>query len=343
MNPEIIQSAGDQLGINVFEENPDIWSKININFAISEIFQWLIHPGGYQRKQDPVVSLLRLFTGTNQQDSFIMVPQNLEGSTSPFWKRGNYGTLTLDYLTFIQFFGANLYEIQPALYYSRSNIATHGQQLSVDTLLTSELINKIEHLFNNLYDILSNNYKNGQKLTAEFHIENHLGFNDESNINEALNQDISDKFNDLIIGNILEFTFNKDHSGEILNNDEFRTFITSIVFYMVMFNTQVFIREGDIDVDVKYGLFASQRELFSSDYIIGLGEGNPYARLSVIGNQIFHEWNSKWNIEDNKVVWNYGDCWPIYLFDDARTLINWFSHHFLNDRNSIKDLSNINP
>lgn len=129
-----------------------------------------------------------------------------------------------------------------------------------------------------------------------------------------------------------------DQTGEIFNENEFMTFIVSVVFYMVMFNAQVFIKEGDINND-NYGIFASQRELFFNDYIIGLGVGNPNIKLNNIGNQIYSEWNSKWNIRDNKVIWNYGDCWPIYLFDDARSLIRWFSEHFLQGRTDIQKLN----
>ena len=31
---------------------------------------------------------------------------------------------------------------------------------------------------------------------------------------------------------------------------------------------------------------------------------------------------AQWNGDNEETVWNFEDCWPIYLLDDARDLIN---------------------
>ena len=101
-----------------------------------------------------------------------------------------------------------------------------------------------------------------------------------------------------------------------------------------MFNAQVFIKEGSKRASAPYGIFASQRELFEREYIVGLGSRDTTAniQLSEIGKQILNEWKLKWNSKNGKQVWNYGDCWPIYLFSDARSLIDWFIDHFHTSR-----------
>jgi len=328
LKPEMMRSAGGLLEIDTLKDNPKIWSKKYINYAFTTTFQRLVRPGDPTRNKDFVSFLTHLFTGDYKTDSYLLIDQNLRGISNSFWDQRNYGTLTLDYNAFIQYFGANLHEIQPAFYYNYKKFLRYGQQLNVESILSREFIGKITHLFNNFYDILSNNYGNGQKLTAEFHIENHLGFNDESRINSMTNEKIIEEFKDLIDGYTLEFTLNK-YDNKILNDNEFQTFIASIVFYMVMFNAQVFIKEGDMNSNGNYGLFASQRELYFNDYIIGIGKGALDIRSSEIGNQIYNEWNSKWNLEGNELVWDYSDCWPLYLLNDARSMITWFKNNFI--------------
>lgn len=91
-----------------------------------------------------------------------------------------------------------------------------------------------------------------------------------------------------------------------------------------MFNSIALIQESS----GLYGLIASQRELFSANYIYELDGGS--SQLSAAGQQILATYQSGWNINDEeRIMWNYGDCWPIYLFTDARELIGWFSNRFL--------------
>lgn len=91
-----------------------------------------------------------------------------------------------------------------------------------------------------------------------------------------------------------------------------------------MFNSIALIQESS----GLYGLIASQRELFTANYIYELDGGS--SQLSATGQQILATYQSGWNLNDEgRIVWNYGDCWPIYLFTDARELIGWFSDRFL--------------
>jgi hypothetical protein len=101
-----------------------------------------------------------------------------------------------------------------------------------------------------------------------------------------------------------------------------------------VFNAQVFIKEGSKRASAPYSLFASQRELFDRNYIIGLGARDTTAniRLSAKGEEILNEWKAVWNMKNGKIVWDFRDCWPIYLFSDARVLIDWFISHFHVDR-----------
>lgn len=206
------------------------------------------------------------------------------------------------------------------------------QPLTVSDLLTPVFKEKIDHLYNNFYQILSNKYQNGQKLTVSFHQDSIGGIYENSIINKILPEKIKDNFDNLVKGSSISFTFQKQ-GNKILNEEEFRSFITSITFYLVMFNSIALIQESS----GLYGLIASQRELFTASYIYELDGGR--SQLSATGQQIIATYQSGWNInEEGKIVWNYGDCWPIYLFSDARELINWFSNRFLRG-GKIKELS----
>ncbi len=120
-------------------------------------------------------------------------------------------------------------------------------------------------------------------------------------------------------------------SGKIMNEEEFNTYIASIVLYLVLFNVKALIQERDSS----YGLIASQRELLDASYIFQLGA----PELSATGRQILAIYQSSWNINDERrTVWNYGDFWPIHLFNDAKALIMWFNTHLLNGRGTISKL-----
>ncbi len=66
-----------------------------------------------------------------------------------------------------------------------------------------------------------------------------------------------------------------------------------------MFNSIALIQESS----GQYGLIASQREIFSADYIFQLGN----VQLSPRGQQILDTYQAGWNIDRNRnIVWNYG-------------------------------------
>jgi len=61
------------------------------------------------------------------------------------------------------------------------------------------------------------------------------------------------------------------------------------------------------------------------------------AELSPTGQQILSTYQSEWNRNDeNRQMWNYGDCWPIYLFNDAGELVEWFSGRFMRGKDIIE-------
>lgn len=100
---------------------------------------------------------------------------------------------------------------------------------------------------------------------------------------------------------------------------------------MILFNAKALVQEND----GKISLIASQRELLDADYIFQLG----ISELSDTGKQILATYQSSWNINvEGRIVWNYGDCWPIHLFNDARALITWFNSYFLNGKSTISSL-----
>ncbi|MHA1670080.1 MAG: hypothetical protein ACTSV5_05805 [Promethearchaeota archaeon] len=176
-------------------------------------------------------------------------------------------------------------------------------------LLTSEFKDKIQHLFTNFYMILSLNYKNNDKITATFHTEKSLGFGEKSKISSAFTKYLREtKFGDLIGENnyLLKFSLEKQ-GNEIINDFEFREFVASIVFYMVMFNAFVFIG----DKYAGYNLFASKRKLYDNEYIRGLhASGALTSKLSSIGQQIYNTWSSQWNqdAKTRETVWNFENC-----------------------------------
>ena len=228
-----------------------------------------------------------------------------------------------------QYFGNDFYAIQPALYYREGTIRSSwgSKDLTLQHLVTSEFKYKIQHLYNKFYTVLAGNYKNNEIIKAEFHIEGALGLGEGSRIDNALSNDILLKFNDLLgpDQHFLEFVMKKQ-DGIITNRAEFMSFVGSIVLYLVMFNAIVFI--GD-EVN-GYNLFASQRKIYNNDYLIGLYPQNLPAStiLSPDGESIYNTMQAQWNEESGETVWNFEDCWPIYLLDDAIDLINIFKPGF---------------
>jgi len=172
-----------------------------------------------------------------------------------------------------------------------------SQPLDVKTLLTPEFKEKINHLYNNFYDILSSKYEDGQRLTVSFHQDTIGGIYLKSKLAEVITG-----FDDLIQGDSFSFTFQKQGDA-IRNLEEFKTFIASITFYLVMFNSIALIQESSS----LYGLIVSQRELFTANYIYELDGGS--SQLSATGQQILGTYQLGWNINDEgRIVWNYGDC-----------------------------------
>ncbi len=199
--------------------------------------------------------------------------------------------------------------------------------------MTEEFKGKINHLKDNLDTILTSKYQDGQKLAVTFYRDTSNGIHDnimvDSNNNEygsllsyALNGEIKNKFSNLFNdedqdANSLSFIIQKQ-DGKIINKDEFEQFIQSITFYLVMFNSIGIIQEG-AGKDGKVGLIVSQRELHDLSYLFQLSA----LELSPTGQQILSEHQAGWNRDrGNRIVWNYEDCWPINLFNDAPELIN---------------------
>lgn len=333
---EIIKESGRNFGINIFEDDSNTWSKSSINYAVLKTFEYLVKPTTI----DPTDFLRSVFRGSVPINSYKFYSKYLDsGDTadytshdrSAFWN--SIGEVFLDYPTLSQFFGRDFGTIQPSLFYTRNNLRGNPQPLTVEGLLTPEFVEKIDHLYNNFYQILSTKYQNGEKITVIFHQDSLGGIYGNSILNKILSDDIKDKFGDLVRSrsSSISFTFQKQ-GNEILNEEEFRSFIASITFYLVMFNSIALFKESS----GLYGLIASQRELFTANYIYELDGGS--SQLSATGQQILEAYQSGWNINnEGRIVWNYGDCWPIYLFNDAMELIEWYSNRFLNGGN-IKNL-----
>lgn len=330
-NPTVIKAFGISRGIGVFETNSESISKSSFNYALQRSFELLIKP---TRSRDPTGVFSRIFRGT-ALSSFKF---EAEGDWRSLWE-SSLGIISLDYPTMTTYFGRDLSLIQPALRYTVRNLdprqALGGiQPLSVSELLTSQFKEKIDHLYNNLYNSLSTSYKDGDQLTVTFHRDTSQGINDNSLLKKTLLQEIRNKFSDLIGGNINENSFSivlDKQSGKLMNEKEFNSYIASIVLYLVLFNAKALIQEND----GSYGLIASQRELLGADYIYQLGVNE----LSDTGKEILSTYQSSWNINtENRIVWNYGDCWPIHLFNDARALIAWFNVYFLKNKGTITTL-----
>jgi hypothetical protein len=168
---------------------------------------------------------------------------------------------------------------------------------------------------------LSENYGDNEMITVDFHVESSLGLGDKTKLKSVLTNDIrSNKFGDLV-GKFYTLKFMMSKEGEELLNDfEFREFIASITFYMVMFNAVALIG----DTNAGYTLFASQRRIYDDNYMVGLySKDNINAHLNQKGRNIYNLWNAEWNSDEHdQEVWRYQDCWPIYMLDDARDLIN---------------------
>ncbi|MHA2183059.1 MAG: hypothetical protein ACXAAH_16700, partial [Promethearchaeota archaeon] len=183
------------------------------------------------------------------------------------------------------------------------------------------------HLYSKFYTILSENYENNEIIRAEFHVEGAQGLGEDSRIDNALSNNILLKFNNLLGPDQHSLEFVMEKQGDVLLNEvEFREFVLSITFYLVMFNAFAIV--GD---DVSgYKLFATQRKLYNNDYITGLYPHSLPAStsLSSDGEIIYDTEQAQWNEENGEVVWNLEDCWPIYLLDDARDLINIFKLGF---------------
>jgi hypothetical protein len=225
------------------------------------------------------------------------------------------------------YFGNDYFKIQPALYYRQYNIEHGSIDLSVDQLLTTEFKHKIQHLVSNLYNILSESYNNGDSVSAQFHIEKSTGLGEGSRIDKSLYTQYRNKYNDLIQKNLHSLHFIMDKQGDLIVNEyEFRSFVVSIALYLVFFNAIVLVG----DKNSGFSLFASQRKIYNDDYMIGLYVNNlPVStRLNQKGQQIFTSWRDQWNQENEQNVWNFEDCWPIFMLPDARTLIRYFETRY---------------
>lgn len=93
-----------------------------------------------------------------------------------------------------------------------------------------------------------------------------------------------------------------------------------------MFNAFVFVG----DRDTGYTLFASQRKIYNDEYITGLFANDELitTKLNQRGKQIYNDWNIQWNREGGRIIWDFEDCWPIFLLDDARDLITYFETRY---------------
>jgi hypothetical protein len=341
MSSGIIELAGRDLNIDAFKDNSETWSKKNINYAFAQIFEKLIIPaarsGSTVDIRDVTDTLLQIFTGKKQVATHKITSGNIRGNTRTFWQSDNYGKVTLDYATLSQFFGKDFHKIQPSLYYTYYNLENHPQALSIEGLFTKKFMDKADHLYNNYYKILSSEYKDGVKLTARFHKEDSQGLHKGTTLKSILRGE----FTSLLKGTSLSYTVSKQ--GNIITNlEELHRFIVNIVFYQIFFNSIVFIQDGS-----NYGLFTSQREIFGDGYITGVSAHSQRLSTSVVlsakGLSILEKWSNKWNREENKndgrIIWDFGDCWPVYLFEDALRLIETFNNHFYRGR--FTDLSDV--
>lgn len=333
ISPSVIRLAGEQLGIDAFQDNPEVWSEKNTIYGFYQIFDKLLNPGKdsetTQDVRDPTLRLSQIYSGRRQAvDYRISDLEARSGKTLPFWK-GDFGELHLTYPTLTHYFGNDFYKIQPALYYREYNINNiiHSKDLSLQHLLAvenSKFIHNIDHLYKKLYDVLKDNYGNNEEIKATFHMEKSMGLGEKTKIYNSLATKFKKLFADLIPKNhnSLSFTMRKHDGGKVVNDAEFKRFVLSITFYLVMFNAFGIIGDDNLG----YRLFATQRKLYNNDYITGLySKDNLKTRLSPVGQQIYNGLQAQWNQDDEgRTVWNLEDCWPIYLFEDVRDLITFF-------------------
>jgi hypothetical protein len=187
---------------------------------------------------------------------------------------------------------------------------------------------KFNHLYTKYHETFSDAYKDNEVITATFHKEDNLGISDETRIDRTLDSGIKEKFRDLNVhrGHSLKFTIRKDGEGNVLNYEDFNSFVASIVLYQVLFNAFVFV--GDKDTGCT--LFASQRKIYNNDYLVSLYDGGipSYYRLGTRGEEIYDTMHSQWNLKEGRPVFNLEDCWPIYLLNDAKDLISVFKLGF---------------
>lgn len=300
-----------------------------INYEFYQIFEKLLNPvkdAGQDYVRDPTMNLAQVYYGKQSIKLYKIAGDNLRGATSSFLRSDQFGKLPITHSTLTRYFGNDFYKMQPALYYREYNINNikHSKDLSLQHLLTAEFKDKIQNLFANFYVALSQNYDDNKVIKATFHVEKSLGLGEKTKIWNSLPDQLKTKFADLIAKghNSLSFTIRKQ-GGVVSNYAEFREFVLAITFYTVMFNAFVFVGGQDSS---SYKLFATQRKIYNNDYITGLySKDNAKARLNPDGQQVYNEWQDQWNQDDEgRTVWNFEDCWPIYLLDDAKELITYF-------------------
>ncbi len=320
-SPTIVSNIGRQSGLQIFQDRAHIISKSSFNYALLNTFNNLIYP---TTDYGPTTVFRSVFNGKKDSFSFFIRPSSrVVEDWSSLWigdhgRAQNFGIITLNYPTIVHYFWNDFSTIRPALHYTRLFSLL---DLNVQELLTSEFKDKINHLNNKFYESISTKYNDGDKLTVTFHQDTSNGIyynSDEDNslLSNVIPDAIQKKFPDLFSGNAnsLSITIQKQ-GNEILNEDELNIFIDSLTFYLVMFNSIALIQESNGQI----GMIASQRELHNIDYIFQL-DG---FELSPIGAQILATYQAGWNVNnEGHIVWNYGDCWPINLFTDARELIN---------------------
>lgn len=132
--------------IDIFGSNGyitlDLTNRNSINYALLKTFELLINPTS---GIDPTNSFYRIFRGTAQSSYFTIMSDK---GWKPIWEK-SLGKINLDYPTISSYFGKDFNLIQPALFWTDSNLRNQGQPLSVSELLTSQFKEKIDHLYDN--------------------------------------------------------------------------------------------------------------------------------------------------------------------------------------------------
>jgi len=288
----------------LYSQDPITWSKKIQNYAIEQAWKFILNPQNPRMAYgDPILKLRHLILDPRHSTQFISLGAGTVSGQAKEFYNSEEAQFSVNF--------ANIKHIIEKIQYSLNFYYRFKDRQYLSYLhILPELESKIIYTYTALYEILSE-IPDGTILTSYIHKERANGFAKDTRLDKTLKSYIS-IFPELEIS-----TFDIVKTQD---SPEFRLFIAMITYHMVIFGATAFIKEGKLSDSTKgYLLFASLKELFDNDYIVGsVAESQKIKpRLNQEGQRLLNKYQSLWNKDPTGTeVWSYGDFIPAYSIID---------------------------